>query len=88
MDAIDEHQLFDFARNGAISHMTMQEMEPGRYCLVVALTWRTTGECVLYNARKSPRTWANLNTLADYIRRLEGPRAPIILELYLAEEEG
>jgi hypothetical protein len=88
VDAIDEQQLLDYARNGAISHLTMQEIALGRFCLVVALTWRTTGESVLYSARKSPRTWANLNTLAEYIRRLEGPRVPIILELYSEEEEG
>lgn len=87
MGSIDEQQLNEFAANDAIAKFSMREMTDRKFSLVVTLTWKT-GESTLYNARKSPRMWANLNTLADYIRGLGCPGVPIFLELQYEETHG
>lgn len=80
MTSIDENQLEEYAANNAIRQYILREMADQKFSLVVFLTWKE-GENVLYNARKQPRGWPNLNTLVGYIRGLNCPTAPITLEL-------
>ncbi|ENG0237326.1 MULTISPECIES: hypothetical protein [Burkholderia cepacia complex] len=80
MNAIDEQELMDYAANGVISHFKIRETDEGRFCLVLTVSWKE-GECILTSARKTPRLWANVNTLAEYLRKLNQPKVPISLEL-------
>ncbi|MGY0343570.1 hypothetical protein [Xylella fastidiosa] len=80
MNAIDEQELMDYATNGVISQFKIRETDEGRFCLVVTVSWKE-GDCILTSARKTPRAWANVNTLANFLRDLNLPKVPINLEL-------
>lgn len=80
MNAIDEQELMDYAANQVISQFKIRETDKGRFCLVIAVSWKE-GDCILTSARKTPRIWANVNTLAKFLRGLNLPTVPILLEL-------
>ncbi len=80
MNAIDEHELLDYASNNVITELKVCETEEGRFSLVVAVNWRE-GDCVLTSARKLPRVWASLNTLVKYIKGFNRPAVPVHLVL-------
>ncbi|AOD16772.1 hypothetical protein BER93_19435 (plasmid) [Xanthomonas fragariae] len=80
MNAIDEQELMDYVANGVISQFKIRETDEERFCLVVTVSWKE-GDCILTSARKTPRVWANVNTLANFLRGLNLPKVPINLEL-------
>lgn len=80
MNAIDEQELMDYAANGVISQFKIRETDEDRFCLVVNRIVER-GDCILTSARKTPRVWANVNTLANFLRGLNLPNVPINLEL-------
>jgi hypothetical protein len=80
MYAIDEHELMDYAANGVITQFKIHETDEGRFCLLLTVSWKE-GDCILTSARKTPRIWANVNTLANFLRELNLPKVPIALEL-------
>ena len=77
---ITEQELVDYAANGVISQFKIQETEAGKFCLVVKVSWKEQ-DCTLMSARKTPRVWANVNTLANFIKGLSLKGIPITLEL-------
>lgn len=85
MHAIDEQQLHEYAANKVITLIKIQETEDSHFCLVVTLSWRE-GDCILTSARKSPRTWASLNTLVKYLKGIDGSALPI--QLFLLPPKG
>jgi hypothetical protein len=76
MNAIDEHELLDYAANNVITVFKVCETKEGRFSLVVSVNWRE-GDCILISARKSPRVWASLNTLVKYIKGFNRPALPV-----------
>lgn len=84
---IEEKELLAYAENEVIEHLTISEMENGRFCLFVKSTWRGD-ESLLLNARKKPRLWANVNTILDYIRPLIGSETPIKIVIHKGETNG
>jgi hypothetical protein len=76
-----EQELLDYAANNVITVFKVCEAEEGRFRLVISVSWRHT-DCVLASVRKRARVWANLNTLARYIRGLNRPTVPVHLCFY------
>lgn len=58
----------------------------GKYHLSLDLTFKGNGY-LLITARKTPRTWRNLQNLVDYIRSLDSPEAPISILLQRESNE-
>lgn len=84
---IEEKELLAYAENKVIEHLTISEMENGRFCLLVKSTWRGD-ESLLLNARKKPRLWANVNTILDYLRPLIGSDTLIKIVIHKGETNG
>jgi hypothetical protein len=80
MNAIDEHELLEYAANNVITVFKICETEEGRFSLVVNVNWRE-GDCILTSARKSPRLWASLNTLINYIKGFNRSALPVQIVL-------
>lgn len=85
MHAIDEQQLIEYATNNAITIIKIKEVADSHYSLLVTLSWRE-GDCILTSARKSPRVWASLNTLAKYLKGINGADTPV--QLFLLPPKG
>lgn len=93
MNAINEKELLEFVEisgqgNGAvrIASFKIKETGDGRFILALTLTWKE-GEQILTSARKTPRVWAKLNTVAAFLKDLNLPNVPISLELTYPERE-
>jgi hypothetical protein len=93
MNAINEKELLEFVnisvqRNESfrIANFKIKETDDGRFVLALSLTWKE-GEHILTSARKTPRVWAKLNTVAAFLRDFDLPNVPIFLELYYPERE-
>lgn len=85
MYAIDEQQLYEYAANKVITLIKIFETDDGNFSVVVTLSWRE-GDCILTSARKSPRTWASLNTLVKYLKGIDGSALPV--QLFLLPPKG
>jgi hypothetical protein len=85
MHAIDEQQLNEYAANNVITLIKIKEVADNHFSLLVTLSWRE-GDCILTSARKSPRVWASLNTMAKYLKGINGAALPVQLYLLPPEE--
>lgn len=63
-----------------IDAFVIEEFEPGKFMLVMDLTYREKGT-VMITARKTPRIWPKLDTVPEYIKSLGFSRVPISLKL-------
>lgn len=67
MEPIYEKELVTAGKNRAIKNLRIEQMDNGRYSVVVKLNWRTD-EVVLMSQRKEVRGWVDLTRLRDHIR--------------------
>lgn len=71
---IVEKELTENFENAAVKSLVIDETSQG-YVVHVTLTWRKDGPLLLVKYRSpEARTWANLNTLANYLKEL--PNVP------------
>jgi hypothetical protein len=91
MNAINEKELLEFVdisgrgnESFRIAHFKIKETDDGRFVLALSLTWKE-GEHILTSARKTPRVWAKLNTVASFLKDFNLPNVPIFLELNYPE---
>lgn len=76
-------QFLNFARESkqpGVEAFTIVEIEDSKFMLHLDLAFKGKG-IVFHTARKEPRAWANLNSLASYIKSLRSPDAPVTLRL-------
>jgi len=76
-------QFLKFAsesKQPGVEAFTIVEIEDSKFMLHLDLAFKGKG-IVFHTARKEPRAWANLNSLASYIKSLRSPDAPVHLKL-------
>lgn len=71
MEPITERELDVAGENHAIERLRIQQLDNGRFSLIVKLTWRNT-EQTLISQRKKVRAWANLGLLLKHIKEHYG----------------
>lgn len=71
MEPITERELDIAGDNCAIERLRIQQLDNGRFSLIVKLTWRDT-EQTLISQRKKIRGWANLGLLLEHIKKHYG----------------
>lgn len=69
-----------------VKEFRIEEQEDGRFVLVMDLLFKP-GIWILTTARKTPRYYPNLNTLADFLKGLELPDVLITLKLRGSDEK-
>jgi hypothetical protein len=82
-------QFLKFAsesKQPGIEAFTIVEVEDSKFMLHLDLAFKGRG-IIFHTARKEPRAWANLNSLASYIKSLNSPDAPITLRLLREHNE-
>ena len=71
MEPITERELDVAGENRAIERLRIQQLDNGRFSLIVKLTWRNT-EQTLISQRKKVRAWVNLGLLLKHIKEHYG----------------
>lgn len=66
MNTINEAEMADFVKNGAIKRFSIIQEENGRFGIEVELTWKE-GTHNLVTTRGTPRLWSSLDTLTRHI---------------------
>ena len=90
--AITHPELVQFLKFAAeskqpgIEAFTIVEDEDGKFLLHLDLAFKGKG-IVFHTARGDARAWANLNSLASYIKSLPSPDAPVTLRLMREQNE-
>lgn len=67
MEPIYEKDLVLAGKNNAIESLRIQQLDNGKYSVLVKLTWRTD-EVVQTTQKNRVRTWADLDRLLDHIK--------------------
>jgi hypothetical protein len=80
MEPIFEKDLVLAGQNNAIESLRIQQLDDGRYAVIVKLTWRSD-ELVQMTQRKQVRGWADLDRLLDHIRNNYGITSEINVTL-------
>jgi hypothetical protein len=80
MAPIFEKDLVLAGQNKAIENLRIQQLESGKYSVIVKLTWRAD-EVVQVTQKKRVRCWANLDRLLDHIRNNYGITSEINVTL-------
>ena len=68
MEPITERELDVAGANRVIERLRIQQLDNGRFSLIVKLTWRET-EQTLISQRKKVRGWVSLGLLLEYIKK-------------------
>ena len=80
MEPITGRELDVAGENRAIERLRIQQLDNGRYSLIVKLTWRDA-ELTLITQRKKIRGWANLGLLLEHIKDHYGITSNITITL-------
>ncbi len=80
MEPITERELDVAGQNDAIERLRIQQLDNGRFSLIVKLTWRKT-EQTLITQRKKVRGWVNLGLLLQHIKEHYGITSDINVNL-------
>lgn len=62
-------ELLDYVKNKTVTQLTIESMGDSGYRIMVNLTWKK-GDWYLATSRKTIRTWASLDRLVRYLRRV------------------
>lgn len=81
MEPILEKDLVIAGKNKAIENLRIQQLDNGKYSVIVKLTWRSD-ELVQITQKKRVRGWANLDRLLQHIRKNYG----ITWEIYVTSK--
>lgn len=85
MFTANEQELKAYVANNVVGCFKIVESPAGEFNLHFTLTWKKDGDCILTNARKALRKWASINTLLSFIKGLNVPDVPIIIQPYYSK---
>ncbi|MEJ7807173.1 MAG: hypothetical protein WKG03_14770 [Telluria sp.] len=80
MEPITERELDVAGENRAIERLRIQQLDNGKFSLIVKLSWRNT-EQTLITQRKKVRGWVNLGLLLEHIKEHYGITSDINVTL-------
>ena len=78
MKTMVEAELQDYAKNKAVTQLTITSIGDSGYRIMVNLTWKE-GDWHLTTSLKKIRTWASLDRLVGYLKKVFNVLPPVSL---------